>query len=310
MDELNTKATPAEKVDSIAFDYFSFPFDLASFFEPLDSLIPQLEVGLQANARAFRENLNGVTSVAWLPAQMAIASVSIRWQIAEKIRDLKTVDPLNHEAVAALAESRARKRLSRDSEVARQVLSELEHSLQWESFKVSASEILRQAIALIWGSFEVLASDVWVQLVNLHPDLSFRLLQNEHTRKWFQPKELLLVLKDYNFDISRNMGDILARWNRLDDLGDIREGFNAIFPDCEPLRTALHQDSLWLLNQRRNLIVHRRGIVDRQYLSMTGDVVEIGQELRITPDYMEASLMETRNAGIDILKASTAQVVA
>ena len=42
---------------------------------------------------------------------------------------------------------------------------------------------------------------------------------------------------------------------------------------------------------------------------MTGDAVELGEELRITPDYMEASLMEIRDVGTEILKASTAQVV-
>jgi hypothetical protein len=43
----------------------------------MESLIPTLEPGLQAIAKAFRKNLSGVTSVSWLPAQMATASDEI-----------------------------------------------------------------------------------------------------------------------------------------------------------------------------------------------------------------------------------------
>ncbi len=76
MNELNPEPAP-EKVNSIAFDYFSFPFNSDDFFEPMESLIPTLEPGLPAIAKAFRKNLSGVASVSWLPAQMATASDEI-----------------------------------------------------------------------------------------------------------------------------------------------------------------------------------------------------------------------------------------
>lgn len=303
------------KSKSVAFEHFAFPFDSESrFLGQLDLLISQLGEELQAIAKAFRENLNGVTSVAWFPATTAIASVSSRLHIAESIRALINIDrddPLHDEKASSIAHSRVAERLATSEgreEAASKVITELEHSLNSESFRVSAAEILRQAIVLAWASFEVFSSDIWVLLLNLRPTLSLELLHDERTKKWFQPKEMISVLKDYNFDISRNMGDIVVRWNRLDNLVAIREAFDAIMPTNEVLRTALHRDSLWLLSQRRNLIVHRRAIVDSQYLLNTGDAIEIGQELKISPSYLEASLIEVRDVGMEILKSSAALI--
>jgi len=235
----------SHKARSVAFEHFAFPFDLEpTFLGQLDSLIPQLAEELGAIANAFRENLKGVTSVAWFPAMTAIESVSSRLHLAESIRALKYTDPddpLHDEERTSLVRSKVAERLATpegSKEAAKKVLAELERSLESQPYRVSAAEILRQAIVLTWASFEVLSSDTWVLLLNSRPNLFSDLLQNERTKKWLQPKELISILKDYNFDISRNMGDIVMRWNRLDNLIAIREAFEAILPTNEALRAA------------------------------------------------------------------------
>ena len=65
---------------------------------------------------------------------------------------------------------------------------------------------------------------------------------------------------------------------------------------------------LWLLFQRRNLIVHRRGIVDHQYNEKTGETLSLGSQLWPAPydveNYLEAAaisgahmLSEVNNVG-------------
>jgi hypothetical protein len=291
---LDQKDTAAKKSKSVAYSYFALPFGAETeFIAPLDSLIPQFRQEFQGIAKAFRKNLDGVTAVAWLPVRSAIANVSSRMHIAEALRVLRDEnpdEPVDNESAFSLASLRVSQLLATpegSKEMADRVIADLERSLQSDAFRISAAEILRQSIVLMWGSLEVLSSDTWALLLNLRPNLSLDLLQNERTKKWFQPKELISVLKEYGFDVSRNMGDVWLKWNRLDNLIAIREAFDAVLPHDEHLRSTLRQDSLWMLNQRRNLIVHRRGIVDKQYLTNTGDALEIGQELRIDPIYME-----------------------
>ena len=77
----------------------------------------------------------------------------------------------------------------------------------------------------------------------------------------------------------------------------------ALFPANVRLRTALTQRDLWTLFQRRHLIVHRRGIVDRRYLEATGEGREMGARLAITPQEL------TKHLGV-VVEAAGALVAA
>jgi hypothetical protein len=103
--------------------------------------------------------------------------------------------------------------------------------------------------------------------------------------------------------LSQHMGDALIQSYRLDDLETIRTAFDAIFPTASGLRDQLHKDCLWKLYQRRNLIVHRRSIVDGAYIKNTGDTLSLGSELLISPLQLEADLMLVRDVGIELIRA-------
>lgn len=53
---------------------------------------------------------------------------------------------------------------------------------------------------------------------------------------------------------------------------------------------------MWLLSQRRHLIVHRRGIVDAQYLAKTGD--SFRRALSDTSGGHPTILVEIRDIGL------------
>ena len=58
---------------------------------------------------------------------------------------------------------------------------------------------------------------------------------------------------------------------------------------------------LWDLCQKRNLIVHRRGLIDQQYLKSMGDDSPIGAELWITPDEIEELLGVVLSIGTSVI---------
>jgi hypothetical protein len=67
------------------------------------------------------------------------------------------------------------------------------------------------------------------------------------------------------------------------------------------LKDALEQKEMWVLNQRRHLIVHRRGIVDASYIANTGDALALGAELTISPNELERYLTLVADTGVKMI---------
>jgi hypothetical protein len=66
----------------------------------------------------------------------------------------------------------------------------------------------------------------------------------------------------------------------------------------------LDTPDLYLLNKRRNLIVHRRSIVDIQYKNSTSDSLNVGDELYIKPDDLDRYLAVVRDAGKELIDSA------
>ena len=115
------------------------------------------------------------------------------------------------------------------------------------------------------------------------------------------------LLAAHGFDLSERMGTILSTSQDMSDIGTVRDVFNELFPDASDLQRTLAIDDLYLLNKRRSLLVHRRGIIDQTYLDETSDKALIGTELRITPDYLAHCLILVRDSGNKLLEAMSAQ---
>ena len=59
---------------------------------------------------------------------------------------------------------------------------------------------------------------------------------------------------------------------------------------------------MWNLSHKRNLIVHKRGIVDQQYLDSTGDTLAIGDYLWVAPSGVEELLETILKVGTEIVR--------
>jgi hypothetical protein len=84
-------------------------------------------------------------------------------------------------------------------------------------------------------------------------------------------------------------------------LDKIRDLYKLMLADSL-VDTILKSELLWRVFQQRNLIVHRRGLIDTWYLENTADSGTIGAHIVFNASYVEASLNIVRDAGLAIIK--------
>jgi hypothetical protein len=140
----------------------------------------------------------------------------------------------------------------------------------------AARELTRQGVVLTWSAVEVLARDSFVCLLDRHPRFSEVLLADVANRKRFAVDRVdWQTLSSYGFDMSRSLGRFLISRADLKSVPAIRAAYQALFPAAPTLHQALADKCLWDLSHKRHLLVHRRGVVDSEYLAATGDSVAI-----------------------------------
>jgi hypothetical protein len=304
-------------------DAFVLEFGTEQLLADFDRALSQEECRYGEAASAFRYNLTSVLAVVSLPNDFACSSaLRVRSQMlfsAERIRLSPLVVPEGEEpppapsqaeidgeaAAAALAmlkdeTSTADGRASL-RRAANRVLLE---SLSEERVVAATRELHRQGLVLAWGALEGLAKDVFVAHLNMNPSSVNCLSEHPQLRKRFGLKALdLAVLEEHGFDVSGSLGDILIGNYDLSDIVGIRAVFSALFPNDQSLRAGLGTRELWVLSQKRHLLVHRRGIVDVQYIEKTGDSLKPGDSLPVTPHDVKEALSLVRDAGMQIILA-------
>ena len=262
---------------------------------PLVEATGRLQTSRQQIALALLDSLGGVVRTLGIPFQYTYSQVhALHWQrhlMAERIRALAIDDESEREGSARTAA-----KLKFDDFVAAEtgkviadeVLGRLAALANEPEALSAARELARQGIVLAWSAFEVFARDLFVELLNERPALVERLLSHVASRKRFTVDKIdWQTLSTYNFDLSRSLGDLLSQRSDLDDIQTIRDAYSALYPSASVLNQALANEDLWHLFQRRNLIVHRRGIVDRHYIEKTGSSLAIGKHFWAAPDDIE-----------------------
>jgi hypothetical protein len=287
---------------------------------PFESLERSLNGQLVGVCGAFRQNILSVETTLSIPFTLVRSAVFNRrlalLRAAERIRArgkmsagetepsaeiLKQADADAHERlIAGTAPSGDMHKKHVD-----QVIAELENLSAVPEMREALHELLRQGIVLMWGAFEVLARDTFLSLLNTNPSLLPGLLSDEGVKKLFQLKSVPIEkLQRYGFDLSSSLGHLLLEQHRLDDLPSIRTVYGALLPSASRLHELLGSSELWLICQRRHLVVHNRGVVDAQYLEKTGDAAAVGQRLELQPEKVEAALSLVRGIGCEVLSAA------
>lgn len=266
--------------------------------------------------RTATEGLRSVVSAATLPFQLAVSAVQQRrfdrFLSAERIRSLKSLMPGDEPSEevekrsAKIANSRMNEFMAsaagadfiRDA-----VVEELMRSLESPIINGAAQELLTQALVSTWSIFEHFTSGFIIDWVNAYPHLAKCVLSVPELKTYFGKQAVDLdAIDEHGYDLTRSMGNIIFRGKRLDNLAVVRAVLSAMF-DGQKIREALGE-RLWILNQKRHLIVHKRGLVDREYIEKTGDDVEIGQRLHLTSHDLEDYIISVQQAIISIVNVS------
>jgi hypothetical protein len=289
-----------------------------TFFEPLETEISILTGDNADHAKALLRNLEAAITVGSLPFNMVQVAVSSRHfqriHMAERIRQLKDRqhDPTltdEHER-AALKIARERFQVEIGTEETRTqwidaILNELGDYLAEPEFKMATDELLRQTLVMIWGAFETFVSDTIIANLNRNPKLATKLLLSDTTKRHFPQRGVAIdSLEKYDFDVGQSMGFVLFSERGLDSLPLIRDVISTLLPDDAVLNTSLKDPRLWLLWQRRNLIVHRRGVVDEQYVSKTSDKIPIGAHIEPDRYNLDDYLIFVRDICVLLIKAT------
>lgn len=287
--------------------------------EPLNELAKHNICG----ASLIEDAANGIQSVvsaATLPFQLILNSVHERkfdrLLAAERIRALKIPtaygeksSPLTEqEKVETAHKARLAMQMMLESEEGSDDIRDatvyaLDHSLRSPNVSAAAAELLVQALVSTWAVFENFSSSFIIAWVNDDPRRAKQLLASSDLRIFFGKGIIDLDVIDHHaFNLTHSMGSVIFRGKRLDNLGIIRGAMDALFADAD-IRASLGND-LWMLNQRRHLFVHRRGIVDHEYRSRTGDEAPLGSHLSISSGDVEHYLTAVQTAVTAIATAA------
>lgn len=169
---------------------------------------------------------------------------------------------------------------------------------------IAAQQLTRQGVVLIWSAFEVLARDSFVILLNQRPDLSEALLAEPSNRKRFGTERVEWeTLVAFGFNLSKRLGDYLVGKHDLNSILAIRGAYKALFPSTSELHVHLSDQRLWDLSQQRNLIVHRAGVVDQQYMASTTNPPAMGAVLTVSPATVASMMRSVQQAGKQMILA-------
>jgi hypothetical protein len=294
----------------------SFLFGEEKDFDDAYRELDQISSPFSPILQAFKANLRSAFRVGDIPFQLAQTAVLqkryTQLLIAEKIRCRTKVErgqitepEVDKEANRCASESMSQE-LSDKSIIERhadETLNNLDNHLKDPDFKTSAQELLRQVLVMTWSAFEILVNDTLRTLLNSKPSIIKAFADNRPYRDFLSARMLMDALEESKFNLSDSIGDVFCDVVNLDSLEKIRDAIH-IGLTSPTVDIALKDERLWKISQQRNLVVHRRGLIDTKYLSKTSDDGSIAKPLVLDRYYIEASLMFIRDCGCVTLKAA------
>lgn len=288
---------------------FLVPYDFSISAKPLALFTATLPIELRSISTSFIENLLGVIRTLSIPFNYTRHQVhALHWQSFQLAARIRTRGIENEaqrkQAALESAKENFGNHLSGDG--FEKVVSDIFDRLLWlkndtESL-AAARELTRQGLVLTWSAIEVLVRDAFVYLLNQRPDYADRLLIDPANRKRFNADRIeWQALANYGYDLSSSLGSYLISKADLKNVSAIRGVYGALFPEAVELQKLLGESRLWNLCQKRNLIVHKRGVVDQQYVTLTSDNLAIGEHLLVTPSEVESSIEFALEIGKEIV---------
>ena len=288
-------------------------------FKQFDHVALGAPTPLDEAAKTFRSNVMAAINVASIPFMMACrAENEFRFNhffAAARIRALKDVEPgaplspEQEKAALDIARSKMEDFSKENMEaIGVAILDRLDHIFSDEEMSRSGNELLAETLVMLWGALETFLLALSRIHVNKRPEVAVWLLTSEQTKKHFPAKGIAIeTLSDFGFRVDGAMGDLLFREGMLDSLPVVRDIFAVMFREYPHTQRCLANEKLWTIWQQRHLVVHKRGVVDSQYISKTGHKQAVGTRLEITGENVDEAVCILVNAATECLAAAKAE---
>ncbi|WP_282052401.1 hypothetical protein [Phaeobacter inhibens] len=317
MSQGKTPPPEREVVDRVLDSFLIFPVE--QLLDPLRDY-RNSERPWNSCTIAAIEGLQSVVNAASLPFQLTQHSVLQRrfdrLHAATRIRGLKGsapgagLSPEQEKTARFDADKQMQEFLeSREGSdlVRNQIIYELDEHLSLSSLQTASQELLVQALIGTWTVFESFARSFIVLWVNSDPARASHIVNAPELKDLFGKQPINFeTMDEHGFDLTNSMGTALFSGRRLDSLKTIKSVFKALFDTAE-VQSSIGGD-LHLLNQRRNLFVHNRGIIDANYLKQAGLQMCLGERLVLGTSDIEKGLLAVRSSLIKILEMAEQQM--
>jgi hypothetical protein len=264
---------------------------------------------LRAIADAFTHNILAVSSMCSVPFLMGAVLVQDRrlhlLTLAHQIRegapwaDASEQDRIEREAVAAASQRVESEGLPPTEAVLRSAAPIA------DAFRDGIEELLREGLVLAWSALEVLVTDLVREVLNRKPECVEKIMADPVCRRWFDLRAVpITLLQDHSFNLATSMGDVVLDQRRLDGFPAMKAILTALFADEHDIATVLRNDGLHVLSQRRNIIVHRRGVVDAEFMRKVPAAGPVGSRIRTSAADVDAALILVRDVGAVLIAAA------
>lgn len=176
----------------------------------------------------------------------------------------------------------------------------LRYDIVYEPYR----SLLYAGIVWTWCSFELLTKELWEAALNTRGKyVRKNILQGIGKSPRIQSDSPILgkyisldYLAKYDYDLSNSLGTALSYKFDFTSCHGIKEAYSYAFPRSTTISEALDRNILIQLEVRRNVIVHKAGILDAAFCDKTcTDRKEIGSKLKVRSE----DIYEFGNAVID-----------
>lgn len=168
--------------------------------------------------------------------------------------------------------------------------------------------LLLTTITMTWTAFECVVTDVWVAALNTQQGLgqaAFKDLDpDENPGKPNSRTIPLELLKKYQFNLSNVLGTTLRSSFDFTRIEGIQRAYRAAFgkTHIKTLDATFQDKQLKDLHALRNLIVHRAGVVDEEFLKRTTlPNNTIGDEVYIQRSLVDIMVEAAIKNGVELL---------
>ena len=132
---------------------------------------------------------------------------------------------------------------------------------------------------------------------------TFNLLPDDSKESEVSSKTIQVGLAaKFGFDLRTHLGTILSERYDFTSVGGIKKAYKTAFQSIDTLNKNLDNPVLFKLEQTRNLLVHRAGIIDDAYKNKTRCPQSCGEELAVSDAEFEEFIISSLDATIELFK--------